>query len=174
MKELYVRWMVRLYWLAVWIAGVSVVGMTLAIPYGVFTRYVLNSASSWPEPLSVLLMVVFTFFGAAACYRANVHIAVALFKDMLPAKGQVALRYVVDGIMILIAGFMVIWGFQLVAETWNQTIAEFPWLPVGVTYLPLPLGSIITILFVIEYIWSGPAKDLAEAPELTEAGAELN
>src|SRR5262249_19297015 len=32
--------------------------IVLIIPYGVFTRYVLNSAASWPEPLAILLMIV--------------------------------------------------------------------------------------------------------------------
>jgi TRAP-type C4-dicarboxylate transport system permease small subunit len=135
---------------------------------------VLNSASSWPEPLAVLLMVVFTFFGAAACYRANAHIAVALFKDMLPPPGQRVLACVVDAAMILLALFMVVWGFQLVDATWDQSIAEFPSLSVGLTYTPLPIGSIITLLFIVEHLWCGPAKDLAEAPELTERGAEVN
>jgi TRAP-type C4-dicarboxylate transport system permease small subunit len=32
----------------------------------------------------------------------------------------------------------------------GQSIAELPWLPVGVTYAPLPIGSALTLLFVIE------------------------
>jgi TRAP-type C4-dicarboxylate transport system permease small subunit len=174
MRAAYIRCMIGLYWLCVWIAGVSIVGMSVIIPWGVYTRYVLNSASSWPEPLAVLLMVVFTFFGAAACYRANAHIAVALFKDMLPPPGQRVLACVVDAAMILLALFMVVWGFQLVDATWDQSIAEFPSLSVGLTYTPLPIGSIITLLFIVEHLWCGPAKDLAEAPELTERGAEVN
>jgi TRAP-type C4-dicarboxylate transport system permease small subunit len=166
--------MIGLYRLCVWIAGVSIIGMSVIIPWGVYTRYVLNSASSWPEPLAVLLMVVFTFFGAAACYRANAHIAVALFKDMLPPPGRRVLAYVVDAAMILLALFMVFWGFQLVERTWDQSIAEFPSLSVGLTYTPLPVGSIITILFIIEHLWCGPAKDLADEPELTEASTEIN
>jgi len=174
MRAFYTRSMIGLYWTCVWIAGLSIIGMSVVIPWGVFTRYVLNSASSWPEPLAVLLMVVFTFFGAAACYRANAHIAVALFKDMLPPAGRTALGYLVDAAMILLALFMVFWGFQLVLSTWDQSIAEFPSLSVGLTYTPLPIGSIVTILFIVEHIWCGPAKDLAEAPELVESGAELN
>jgi TRAP-type C4-dicarboxylate transport system permease small subunit len=166
--------MARLYWACVWIAGLAIIGMSLIIPWGVFTRYVLNSASSWPEPLAVLLMVLFTFFGAAACYRANAHIAVALFKDMLPPRGQRLLAVLVDLLMVLLALFMVFWGFQLVERTWDQSIAEFPSLPVGLTYMPLPLGSIVTILFIVEHLWCGPAQDLAEQPELVENGAELN
>ena len=174
MRASYVRWMKRLYWVCVWIAGVSIIGMSLVIPWGVYTRYVLNSASSWPEPLAVLLMVVFTFFGAAACYRANAHIAVALFKDMLPPTGRRVLGVLVDALMVLLALFMVFWGFQLVERTWDQSIAEFPSLSVGLTYTPLPIGSIVTILFIVEHLWCGPAKDLAEAPELIESGAEVN
>jgi TRAP-type C4-dicarboxylate transport system permease small subunit len=174
MRQSYIRWMARLYWVCVWIAGLAIIGMSVVIPWGVYTRYVLNSASSWPEPLAVLLMVVFTFFGAAACYRANAHIAVALFKDMLPRPGQRALAVLVDAMMVLLALFMVFWGLQLVERTWDQSIAEFPSLSVGLTYTPLPIGSFITILFIIEHLWCGPAKDLADAPELTEAGTEIN
>ena len=45
--------------------------MSLIIPWGVFTRYVLGTGSQWPEPIAIMLMVVFTFLGAAAAYRAN-------------------------------------------------------------------------------------------------------
>ena len=38
----------------------------------------------------------------------------------------------------------------------HQSIAELPWLPVGVTYAALPIGSAITLLFVVERIAYGP------------------
>ncbi|WP_286917786.1 TRAP transporter small permease, partial [Pseudomonas sp. UBA6276] len=60
-----------LYRVCIGIAGLSVLTMTLIIPWGIFTRYALGSGSSWPEPVAILLMVVFTFFGAAASYRAG-------------------------------------------------------------------------------------------------------
>ncbi len=42
----------------VFLAGIALVTITIIIPYGVFTRYVLNSASSWPEPMAILLMAI--------------------------------------------------------------------------------------------------------------------
>ncbi|MEO8144267.1 MAG: TRAP transporter small permease [Betaproteobacteria bacterium] len=175
MRERYSRWMIKLYWSCIWLAGLSIVVMTLIIPWGVYTRYVLGTGSEWPEPLAVLLMILFTFFGAAACYRANSHIAVALFKDMLPPRPRALLAVAVDLLLALMSFFMVLWGFQLVGITWQQSIAEFPWLPVGVSYLPLPLGAIVTLLFIAEHLWCGPAKDLAEAEEDPAAGgAEVN
>ena len=51
------------------IAGACLVVITIIIPWGVFTRYVLGFGSSWPEPMAVLLMIWFSFMAAAICYR---------------------------------------------------------------------------------------------------------
>ena len=59
--------------------------ITLIIPLGVFMRYVMNSPLSWPEPASVIMMVMFSFLGGAAVYRANVHIAVQALIDAVSA-----------------------------------------------------------------------------------------
>ena len=72
------------YRLCVWCSGAAIVIMSLIIPWGVFTRYVLGSGSSWPEPIAIMLMVVFTFFGRAAAYRAGAHIAVQMLTAQLP------------------------------------------------------------------------------------------
>jgi TRAP-type C4-dicarboxylate transport system permease small subunit len=163
MRDLYARWMARLYLLCIWVAGLSMLVMTLIVPWGVYTRYVLGTGSEWPEPMAILLMVVFTFSGAAACYRANAHIAVVLFVDMLPAPAQRLAGWLVDVLLALLSLFMVIWGIELVYTTWFQVIAEFPWLRAGITYMPLPIGGFITLLFILERMWCGPPQDLAAA-----------
>ena len=59
--------------------------ISAVIPWGVYTRYVLNSAASWPEPMAILLTIVLTFFGAATCYRTGTHMRVSiLVRDCLP------------------------------------------------------------------------------------------
>jgi len=148
--------MEALYFLCAAIAGLCLAIVTLIIPYGVFCRYVLNSAASWPEPLAVLLVIVFTFVAGAACYRAGVHIAVSMVVDALPEKPAWLLRHARDLIMALIALFAIIWGTKLVNITWDNTVGEFPFLSVGVTYLPIPVGGFITLLFIIEQVWIGP------------------
>ncbi|HUA51638.1 MAG TPA: TRAP transporter small permease subunit, partial [Candidatus Sulfotelmatobacter sp.] len=69
MAALYRQAMDWAYFICVVLAGVALVLISAVIPWAVYTRYVLNSASSWPEPTAVLLTIVVTFFGAAACYR---------------------------------------------------------------------------------------------------------
>jgi TRAP-type C4-dicarboxylate transport system permease small subunit len=52
--------------------------------------------------------------------------------------------------------FMMVYGQKLVAATWYNTIADFPSLSVGVTYLPIPIGGAILLLFVFERLVIGP------------------
>jgi TRAP-type C4-dicarboxylate transport system permease small subunit len=155
MKATYATAMEALYRVCVAIAGLCIVVMTIVIPWGVYSRYVLNRGSQWPEPMAVLLMIVFTFAAAAACYRANAHISVLVVTNRLPEGLRRLSVWAVDFLMALLSLFMVIWGIQLVQTTWYQVIAEFPWLSVGVTYMPIPLGGAITLLFIIEQVWIG-------------------
>ena len=56
MKDRYIKAMDAIHRACVLVAGLCLVTIILIIPYGVFCRYALNSAASWPEPLAVLLM----------------------------------------------------------------------------------------------------------------------
>jgi TRAP-type C4-dicarboxylate transport system permease small subunit len=154
-----------LYWASAVIAGSALVVISLVVPWGVYTRYVLNSAASWPEPAAVLLSIVMTFFGAAVCYRAGVHMRVTVARDLLPAAGRRIVDLVAEALMALISAFMIVWGWQLVDATWNQVIAEFPFLRTGITYLPIPIGGAVTLLFVLERVLIGapPQSDWRSA-----------
>ena len=162
------RLMDVLYSACVIVAGIALVLISAVIPWAVYTRYVLNRAASWPEPMAVLLMIVLTFFGAAACYRARLHMRVSFFVSLLPASAQQILALIVELLMALIALFMINWGIKLVAATWQNSIADFPSLSVGVTYLPIPIGGAFLFLFVIERVLLGMPPE----PEL--AGAALH
>ncbi|MEY3379584.1 MAG: hypothetical protein RL468_182 [Pseudomonadota bacterium] len=146
----YVRWMDRLYLASVWVAGAAIFFMALIIPWGVFARYVLGTGAQWPEPIAILLMIVFSFIGAAAAYRANAHIGVTLLTERLP-QGLRQLAVLLADLLVASASLFVAWyGARLCILTMGQTISELPWLPVGVTYAALPLGSVVTLLFVLE------------------------
>jgi TRAP-type C4-dicarboxylate transport system permease small subunit len=155
MKERFLAFNDALYIACLWIAGIAIVVMTLVIPWGIFSRYVLGSGSQWPEPIAILLMVVFTFLGAAVSYRAGAHIAVAMLTDRLGAVPRRMLAGVVHLLMLGVAGFMVFYGTRLCVETWGQSISEIPSIPVGLTYTPVPIGGLITLLFVLEHIVFG-------------------
>ncbi|MBV8165981.1 MAG: TRAP transporter small permease [Alphaproteobacteria bacterium] len=166
MRLTFRRAMDALYLACAVVAGSALVLISAVIPWGVYTRYVLNSAASWPEPAAVLLAIVLTFIGAAACYRIGAHMRVGVLVDMMGPPWRRLMELAAEGLMALISLFMIVHGIGLVQATWHQTIAEFPFLSVGVTYLPIPIGGAITLLFVIERMLIGaPAQVGAHAQE---------
>jgi TRAP-type C4-dicarboxylate transport system permease small subunit len=171
-KAQYIRAMDAIHAGCLFVAGVCLVVITVIVPYGVFTRYVLNSAASWPEPMATLLMIVVSFLSAVVCYREYLHIGVGLLPAFLPAPAKALLGWFLEGCMLATNLFMVVWGLRLVQTTWFQSIAEFPIVSAGMAYLPIPLGGALTALFVIERLMTRKffAEPLhnADAPISTE------
>ena len=79
---------------------------------------------------------------------------VTFVRDHLPPTlGRLA-DIAAELLVAALAAFMAVWGYRLCGDTWNQSIAEFPALSVGVTYLPIPLGGLCLMLFVVERLAS--------------------
>ena len=166
MAALYRRAMDRAYLACVIISGVALVLISAIIPWAVFTRYVLNSAASWPETAAVLLTIVLTFFGAAACYRLGLHMNVTVGVAMLPPRARRVADLIVELLMAIMAVFMIVYGIKLCQATWQNTIAEFPFLSVGLVYSPIPIGGAFTLAFIIEHLTIGRPKDAGVDPHL--------
>jgi TRAP-type C4-dicarboxylate transport system permease small subunit len=160
MRDAYRRLMQRLYIGCIVLSGLGMVAITLIIPSGVFMRYVMNDPLQWPEPASVIMMVAFSFIGGAAVFRANQQIAVEALMRAVNAPSRAAMQWGVHACMLSVAAFMVVYGAHLCWVTKGNTIAEFPSLSVGIVYLPIPIGGLLTLLFIIEKIWLGdPPRD---------------
>lgn len=155
LRAQYRRAMEALYVACIAVSGIALVAITLIIPLGVFMRYAMNSPLSWPEPASVVMMVMFSFLGGAAVYRANVHVAVQALLDAAGPRAKRAMQWGVDACMAATALFMLGYGAHLCVITQYQTMAEFPGLSVAIVYAPIPLAGLLTLLFLIERLWLG-------------------
>ena len=170
MRKAYRRAMQALYIACIALSGLAMIAITLMIPSGVFMRYVMNDPLQWPEPASVIMMVFFSFIGGAAVYRANAQIAVeALIKAVGP-RTRAAMTWGVQACMLVIASFMLGYGIHLCLITQGNTVAEFPWLSVGIVYMPIPIAGLLTLLFLIEKVWLGdpPKSDVMYSDQAVE------
>ena len=114
------------------------------LPYGVFTRYVLNSAASWPEPMAILLMIVLSFFRRSSATASTCTSASACCRRCCRRAAKSLLGWFIELCMLATNLFMLVWGIKLVQTTWYQSIAEFPIVSVGMAYLPIPIGGALT------------------------------
>lgn len=145
-----------LYWSGAVASCVALVLISAIIPWAVYTRYILNSAASWPEPMAVLLTVAVTFIGAANCYRQRIHMNMTVGTNLLPPRARAVAEFVSEVLMAGMGLFMLVWGGALVETTWTNSVDAFPWLSVGVTYLPIPIAGAMLLLFVLERLTIGP------------------
>jgi TRAP-type C4-dicarboxylate transport system permease small subunit len=81
--------------------------------------------------------------------------AVSMAIDRTPVHVRKTAAVVVQVLMAIVALFMIVKGFKLCGTTWNQYLGELPFLRVGITYLPIPLGGIVTLVFVLEKLFLG-------------------
>jgi len=98
-KQRYAQLMEWIYIACVVLSGTALVAITLIIPLGVFMRYAMNNPLSWPEPAAVIMMVMFSFLGGAAVYRANVHIAVEALLNAVKPEVRRFMLWGVDACM---------------------------------------------------------------------------
>src|SRR3979411_2717689 len=101
MAGLFRQAMDYLYLACVIVGCTALVLISAVIPWAVFTRYVLNSAASWPETTAGPLTIVLTIIGDAAGYRRNRHLNTAYFAKKLPLPLQRALDIFVQLLMAL-------------------------------------------------------------------------
>ena len=80
---------------------------------------------------------------------------VTLVVDKLLLGWRRASDLLVELLLGTMALLMVVKGAGLVEATWSNTISDFPVLSVGVTYMPIPLGGLFTLLFIVEKLWLG-------------------
>lgn len=159
----YVRAMDGLYFACVAIGVVSIVCMTGLIFAGVVMRYLFEVGARFAEPMAIFFTVQLTMYGAAACYRAQAHLAMAYFVGLLPAGLQRAARWLMHALMAAIAVAMIWYGISLARTTWFQAYPEFDYVKVGLVYSGIPGSGIVLLLFIVEAVlWPRPASSEAE------------
>ena len=163
----YSRLMDGLYLLCMGIAAVALLIMVTVIPIGIFARYVLNGALAWPEPVAIVCMIIFTFIGAPVGFRAGTHICVSMVTDRLSPAAQRLMLRLCD--LLMVATCLIIFqaSYNLCVAMWIQPLASLPSVTYGEMYLPIPIGALFTLLFVLERLLNG---DQSQRPVVVLGG----
>jgi len=172
MRAGYIGLMAKLYTLCVFWCGLAIVCMTVLIFTGVVMRYGFSIGARFAEPYSIFFAVQLAMYGAAACYRANAHLRLAVFVDALPARAAYLVDRSVQLLLAAVALAMIWYGYKLASTTWFQSYPEFEHIRVGVVYAAIPISGAIFLLFVIEHLLFGPQGLDATEEEVRRAVAQ--
>ena len=137
--------------LALWIAGIGLVLMTVIIAAQVVFRYLLSSSLIWSEPASVMIMGWFIFLGAAVGIREGYHLSFDILLYVLPEKAKLFLHTVSD---LVVAGFgagMVWFGWELAEKTSGNMVPSLG-ISGAFDFIPIVGGGVLIVLFSIERV----------------------
>ncbi len=128
------------------IAGVAIVAMTAIFAWLVFGRYVLNDTPTWVEQVSLLLVMVIAFLGAAAGVHNHTHLSVVVFRNLVPSSVRTVFVVISDILMAGFGGMMFWYGIELTQFKWNTLIPLIQWSE-GLRSLPLTISGALLFLF---------------------------
>ena len=133
------------------IAGVALVFMTVMFGWLVYGRYVLNSTPTWVEQVSLLLVVLIGFLGAAVGIHKNTHLGVSYFRDISPRPLRRAFELIAHLMLVVFGAVMMVNSYQLVLFKWTTQIPLIH-VPEGLRAVPIMLCGAFTLLFSIGHL----------------------
>ena len=133
------------------IAGIALVVMTAIFAWLVFGRYVLNDTPTWVEQVSLLLVMVIAFLGAAAGVHENTHLSVVAFRNIVPSRVRTGFVFVTDVLMAGFGGLMFWYGLELTQFKWKTLIPLIQWSE-GLRSLPLTICGALVFLFATGHL----------------------
>lgn len=137
--------------------SIGLLAVTAIIGWQVFGRFVLNSSPSWTEQASLIMMIWYVMFAAAAGVYEGFHIRIALLEEKFGERARPLLR-VAAAIIAIIGLVLLVYGTQL---CWAVRANVVPSLGVSraVAYIPLPISGLIMALFAVPQILTGRHLD---------------
>ena len=129
------------------VVGVLVVDVL----WQVFSRYVLNSPTSWTEELAIFLLIWVALLGAAVALGRGAHLGIDYFVGKLPIRNQI---YVEIFIFLCVTAFsllvMILGGVELVRTTLelHQTSPALG-IDMGYVYLAVPISGFFMVLYSV-------------------------
>lgn len=113
----------------------------------IFSRYVLNAASSFSEELLRYLLIWVSLLGGSYAYGKKKHLSIMLIADKLPPSLWRKMQFVIEGLILLFAVIvMTIGGVRAVSITMNQTSASMDF-SIGYVYMVLPFAGVFITIY---------------------------
>ena len=130
--------------------------MVLAVVWQVFTRFVMNSPSTFTDELSRYLMIWVGIFGGAYTFAIKRHLALEMLMPKLNTKNQYWLQIFINILVILFSYTVLVYGGTSIVNAtlgYNQISPSLTFfgneIPVGYIYLVSPIAGGFIILFGI-------------------------
>jgi|SRR5699024_4187767 len=123
--------------------------MTCVVTLQILTRYFMQNPLGWSEEVTRYLFIYLTFLAASLGVRHGIHIGVDILTERLSGVSKKILHLFVNALLILFILLLIYYGTVLSIDNWSQKSPSLS-LPMGIFYAAIPIGSILSLFFVVE------------------------
>ncbi|TCK98587.1 TRAP-type C4-dicarboxylate transport system permease small subunit [Natranaerovirga hydrolytica] len=123
--------------------------MVVTVCYQIFTRTVLNNPNTITEEFVRFSLVWLAMISTAYVVGDQKHLSVSLLSDKLTGRNKFILEVVIQGLFLLFAGVVMIFGgIKGVSLTMSQISPSLS-IPMGYVYLAVPVSGVIMLIYSI-------------------------
>lgn len=128
--------------------------LVLDVLWQVFSRYILNSPSSFTDEMAGYLLIWVSLLGAAYVTGTQDHLAIDILLQKSPPKRQRTLKMIIQVVIMTFAvTVMVIGGSWLVYTRFALGVKSAALqIPLGYVYIVLPLSGLIIIYYSVRHL----------------------
>ncbi len=131
--------------------GVGLVVLTVIFGWLVFGRYVLNATPTWVEQVSLLLVMVITFLGAAVGIHENTHLGVSYFREIAPPMVRKVFT-VVSHVALMVFGGVMMWHSIILTRFKWDSLIPLIHIPEGIRAIPIAVAGGLIMAFSIGHL----------------------
>lgn len=133
----------------------SIIALGSALVVIVFANVVMHQLDydiAWTTEFGEFVMVWTTFLGAAAAARRLGHMAISEVVDLVGGTAGRWLRIAIESVVAAVLALLVWYGTVIVQASWGNILTVLDW-PMAWQYMALPVGSAISLAYVLHHLW---------------------
>jgi TRAP-type C4-dicarboxylate transport system permease small subunit len=133
----------------------TIIALGSALVVIVFVNVVMHQLDydiAWTTEFGEFVMVWTTFLGAAAAARRLGHMAITEVRDLVRGAAGRILHIAIECVVTAVLMIVVWYGTVIVQASWGNILTVLDW-PMAWQYMALPVGSAISLVYVLHHLW---------------------
>ena len=150
------------------LAGVSFLAMVILTCWQVFTRYILQTPSSWSEELVSYLFAWMTLLGASLVTGERGHMNIPALVERMPEGMKKMFSIFAELIAFAFAAVILVFGgVQITSLAMGQMTSSLG-VAIGIFYLVLPLSGVLNMIYTAINIYDIVKGNIPVLPSAEE------
>lgn len=129
------------------ISSILLIVLVLGALWQVFSRYILNSPSTFTGELLGFLLVWVSLLGASYAFGSKEHLALTFLVGKLEGKSKLMTTVVIDAFIIIFAVLVLIKGGLAAVNTTMSQLTPVLGIKMGLVYSILPISGCIILIY---------------------------